>query len=76
MSQFKMTLTCGFCWKATTLDSASSKRVVTDLFAVSGSAAVYYSSPLQRLLRDVHVAGQHLLNRPRTVDAVGTALVG
>ncbi|MEV1293185.1 hypothetical protein [Pseudonocardia sp. NPDC049635] len=68
MSQFQMTLTCGFCWKAATLDS--------DLFAVSGSAAVYDSSPLQRLLRDVHVAGQHLLNRPRTVDAVGTALVG
>lgn len=56
--------------------TATAKRVVTDLFAVSGSAAVYDSSPLQRLLRDVHVAGQHLLNRPQTVDAVGTALVG
>lgn len=56
--------------------TATAKRVVTDLFTAAGSAAIYERSPLQRQLRDIHVAGQHFLNRPHTLAAVGTALLG
>lgn len=55
--------------------TAAAKHVVSDLFALAGSAAVYDTCALQRHLRDIHVAGQHLLNRPHTMEAVGTALL-
>jgi alkylation response protein AidB-like acyl-CoA dehydrogenase len=55
--------------------TGTAKRVVSDLFALGGSASVYEASALQRLLRDIHVAGQHFLNRPHTAAEVGAALL-
>lgn len=55
--------------------TGTAKHVVSDLFGVAGSAAVYETCPLQRHLRDIHVAAQHFLNRPHTLDGLGTALL-
>jgi alkylation response protein AidB-like acyl-CoA dehydrogenase len=40
-------------------------RVADACFALAGSSAVYETSPLQRRLRDLHVAGQHATAQQR-----------
>jgi alkylation response protein AidB-like acyl-CoA dehydrogenase len=51
-------------------------RVVDACFALGGGSALYETSPLQRRLRDIHVAGQHVtVQRRHYVDA-GKLLLG
>jgi alkylation response protein AidB-like acyl-CoA dehydrogenase len=40
-------------------------------FALGGSSALYETSPLQRRLRDLHVAGQHAIAQQRQYAGVG-----
>jgi Acyl-CoA dehydrogenase, C-terminal domain len=40
-------------------------RAADACFALGGSSALYVRSPLQRLLRDLHVAAQHAIARQR-----------
>ena len=42
----------------------------------AGGAAAYTSSPLQRIFRDVHVASQHAMVAPRTLEPLGRAAFG
>jgi acyl-CoA dehydrogenase-like protein len=44
-------------------------------FALAGSSAVYDTSPLQRRLRDLHVAGQHAHVQQRQYVAGGKLLL-
>lgn len=46
-------------------------RVADACFALAGSSAVYETSPLQRRLRDLHVAGQHAIAQQRQYVAAG-----
>lgn len=48
-------------------------RVVDACFALAGGNAVYDSSPLQRRLRDLHVAAQHATVHQRQYAAAGKA---
>jgi indole-3-acetate monooxygenase len=50
-------------------------RVVEDCFELAGSRAVYESSPLQRRLRDIRVAAQHVAVHPRHYVAAGDAVL-
>jgi indole-3-acetate monooxygenase len=50
-------------------------RVVDACFALAGGAAVYDTSPLQRRLRDLHVAAQHATVHQRQYAAAGEALL-
>ena len=50
-------------------------RVVDKCFALGGSAALYDDSPLQRRMRDIHVAAQHNLMQPRHYAKAGKLLV-
>lgn len=38
--------------------------------------AVYRASPLQRCLRDIHVATQHAMVAPSTQEVIGSVLLG
>jgi indole-3-acetate monooxygenase len=49
--------------------------VVDKCFALAGSAALYDDSPLQRRMRDIHVAAQHNLMQPRHYVKAGKLLV-
>jgi alkylation response protein AidB-like acyl-CoA dehydrogenase len=49
--------------------------VVDKCFALGGSAALYDDSPLQRRMRDIHVAAQHNLMQPRHYVTTGKLLV-
>jgi alkylation response protein AidB-like acyl-CoA dehydrogenase len=57
-------------WIATTC-----VRVVDACFALGGGSAVYESSPLQRLLRDLHTAAHHAVVQQRHYAAAGKALL-
>jgi alkylation response protein AidB-like acyl-CoA dehydrogenase len=58
-------------WIATTC-----VRVVDQCFALAGGSAVYETSPLQRRLRDMHVAAQHAMVHQRHYLASGKSLIG
>lgn len=54
--------------------TAGMKRAVeaVDLcYTAAGGAAVYNTSALQRVFRDVHVASQHAMVAPRTLEPLG-----
>jgi alkylation response protein AidB-like acyl-CoA dehydrogenase len=57
-------------WVATTC-----VRVVDDCFALAGGSAVYDTSPLQRRLRDMHVAAQHAAVHQRHYVGAGKLLL-
>jgi alkylation response protein AidB-like acyl-CoA dehydrogenase len=61
---------------ATTHALQSSVEVVDAMYTLAGGAAVYESSPLQRHLRDVHVASQHMMVSTNTLETVGQLLLG
>lgn len=45
-------------------------------YTAGGGSAVYETSPLQRVFRDVHVATQHAMVAPRTQEIVGRHTFG
>jgi indole-3-acetate monooxygenase len=51
-------------------------RATDAAYTVSGGSAVFTSSPLQRCLRDVHTATQHLMVSPRLHETFGRFLLG
>jgi alkylation response protein AidB-like acyl-CoA dehydrogenase len=51
-------------------------RAVDLAYTAAGGAAVYASSPLQRCLRDIHVATQHVMLSPRTLEMFAKVRLG
>jgi alkylation response protein AidB-like acyl-CoA dehydrogenase len=51
-------------------------RAVDACFALAGSSALYETSPLQRQLRDIHVAAQHEKAQQRHYVKAGKLLLG
>ena len=54
----------------------ASAQVVDFMYEAAGGASVYRSSPLQRCFRDIHVATQHAMVAPATLETVGAVLLG
>lgn len=50
--------------------------ICRDLHDLAGGAAVYLNNPLQRRFRDAHVATQHMMIAPSTLEVAGRALLG
>ena len=61
---------------AATHATAASADVVDRMYTAAGGSAVYASSPLQRLLRDVHAITQHVFVAPPTYEPLGKILLG
>lgn len=61
---------------ATTHAMQASIQVVDAMYTLAGGAAVYDGSPLQRQLRDVHVASQHIMVSSNTLETIGLLLLG
>ncbi|MEZ4278906.1 MAG: acyl-CoA dehydrogenase family protein [Myxococcota bacterium] len=61
---------------ATTHATQASAAVVGRMYTLAGGSAVYRSSPLQRIFRDVHVATQHMMVSPSTLELTGRLLLG
>ena len=61
---------------ATTHAVQAATGVVDAMYTLAGGSSVYESSALQRRFRDVHVATQHIMVAPTTLETVGRLLLG
>ncbi|HEB89759.1 MAG TPA: flavin-dependent monooxygenase [Deltaproteobacteria bacterium] len=61
---------------ATTHAVHASARAVDRMYALGGGTSVFRSSPLQRIFRDVHVATQHMMVAPATLELTGRLFLG
>ncbi len=61
---------------AATNAALNSAAAVDRCYHAAGGSAVYESSPLQRVFRDVHVATQHAMVAPRTLEVIGRHTFG
>jgi alkylation response protein AidB-like acyl-CoA dehydrogenase len=61
---------------AATHASRAAAEVATAMYHAGGGSSIYDSSPLQRRLRDVHVATQHMMVAPMTWELTGRLLLG
>ena len=46
------------------------------MYTLGGGTSVYRDSALQRIFRDVHVATQHMMVAPPTMEVAGRLLLG
>jgi indole-3-acetate monooxygenase len=61
---------------ASTHAARASVKVVDLMYNLGGGTSVYRTSPLQRQFRDVHVASQHMMVAPPTMETVGRLILG
>jgi alkylation response protein AidB-like acyl-CoA dehydrogenase len=61
---------------AATHGTAAAREAVDRCYHAAGGPAVYSTSPLQRVFRDLHVATQHGMVAPRTWELVGRLGLG
>jgi alkylation response protein AidB-like acyl-CoA dehydrogenase len=63
-------------WLASTHAATSAKEATELAFSAGGSASAYVSSGLERCVRDIHTATQHITLAPANYMMVGQALSG
>ena len=61
---------------ATTHATRASAEAVDLMYNLGGGTSVYRRSPLQRIFRDVHVATQHMMVSPSTLELTGRIFLG
>jgi len=61
---------------ATTFATHACAETVDRMYNLAGGTSVYRTSPLQRIFRDVHVATQHMMVAPATLELTGRLLLG
>jgi indole-3-acetate monooxygenase len=61
---------------ATTHAMQAAVLAVDSMYTLAGGSSVYETSNLQRRFRDVHVATQHIMVGPATLETVGRLLMG
>jgi alkylation response protein AidB-like acyl-CoA dehydrogenase len=61
---------------ATTHATRTCATAVDLMYELGGGTSVYRSSPLQRIFRDVHVATQHMMVSPSTLELTGRLFLG
>jgi alkylation response protein AidB-like acyl-CoA dehydrogenase len=61
---------------ATTHAARTSAHVAQRMYELGGASSIYKQSPLQRIFRDAHVATQHLMVAPPTLELTGRMLLG
>jgi indole-3-acetate monooxygenase len=62
-------------WLAATQATSAATQAVDLMFSAGGSASVYANTGLERCLRDIRTAGQHVVVVPSNYEMVGQALL-
>jgi len=55
---------------------AQGRAAVTSMYALAGASALYTSSPLERIHRDMHAMAAHVIAQPMWVEDTGRVLLG
>jgi indole-3-acetate monooxygenase len=63
-------------WLAATHATSTATQAVDLMFSAGGSSSVYASTGLERCLRDIRTAAQHIVVVPSNYEMVGQALLG
>jgi indole-3-acetate monooxygenase len=63
-------------WLAATHATSAATQAVDLMFSAGGSASVYANTGLERCLRDIRTASQHVVVVPSNYETVGQALLG
>jgi len=63
-------------WLASTHAANTAKEATELMFSAGGSASPYVSSGLERCVRDIHAAAQHLTVAPANYQMAGQAFLG
>ena len=63
-------------WLAATQASTAATQAVDLMYSAGGSASVYASAGLERCVRDIRAAGQHISLVPSNYEMVGQAFLG
>lgn len=63
-------------WLASTHAANTAKEATELMFSAGGSASPYTSSGLERCVRDIHAAAQHITLAPANYQMTGQALLG
>jgi indole-3-acetate monooxygenase len=66
----------GLLWLASTQVAAQTVQAVELLFAAAGASAIYASFGLERCLRDVRTAAQHICVTPTNFEIAGQLTLG
>ena len=66
----------GLLWLASTQAATQAVQAVELLFTVAGASAVYASTGLERCLRDVRTAAQHITVTPTNFEIAGQLTLG
>lgn len=61
---------------AATKATETGRQVVDRLYLLAGGTSLYNRSPLQRYLRDIHTATQHMMTAQPTWEVTGRVLLG
>lgn len=61
---------------ATSHATRSCAKAVDLMYELGGGTSVYRRSPLQRMFRDIHVATQHMMVSPATLELTGRLFLG
>jgi alkylation response protein AidB-like acyl-CoA dehydrogenase len=67
---------CATLWLASTHAANAAKEAVELVFTAGGSASAYTSSGIERCVRDIHAAGQHVTLAPANYQLTGQAFLG
>ena len=63
-------------WSAANHAANTARAVSTDIYAVTGTASLYVTSPIERAHRDVHAVLQHGIIQPHWMSQVGKVKLG
>jgi alkylation response protein AidB-like acyl-CoA dehydrogenase len=63
-------------WLASTQAANAAKEVTELMFSAGGSASPYTNTGLERSVRDIHAAAQHITVAPANNQMAGQALLG
>jgi alkylation response protein AidB-like acyl-CoA dehydrogenase len=61
---------------AATNATLAATRAVDLMYDAAGGSAVHRGGPLERVFRDAHVATQHAMVSPRTLEVLGRVALG
>jgi alkylation response protein AidB-like acyl-CoA dehydrogenase len=66
----------GLMWLAATQAAVQASQAVDLMFRAGGASSIYATSPLERCLRDVHTAGQHICAVTTNYEVAGQMFLG